>query len=187
MKALGWSGSAALDILSDDRLSLLLGSRQRAFERLATCGPWALSLLAVGARVKFSKDRFAPDDDGEPALIVEGLDEFGGLVDCVAIGLDSGQVASHSGAIWALGMETIYPSFGEPIDVHRTAWDWMRAGGVGLYILDYRRAHLELHSRGIDEVRAGDIAQGQALRRSVDAAACNPKILIPEDTVAVAA
>jgi hypothetical protein len=74
-------------------------------------------------------------------VIIPVRDECGDLVDLAAWNVDGGSLALWRGAASMLGAENIFaPRLGDPLLVHETPLDWLRAGRRGVYIIDPQRA-----------------------------------------------
>jgi len=75
------------------------------------------------------------------AIIIPVHDEAGDLVDLAAWNPDDGALALWHGVAAMLGAENIFaPRFSEPLLVHETPLDWLRAGRRGVFIIDPQRA-----------------------------------------------
>ncbi len=75
------------------------------------------------------------------AIIIPVHDETGDIVDLAAWNPDGGALALWRGAASMLGAENIFASrLGEPLLVHETPLDWLRAGRRGVHIIDPQRA-----------------------------------------------
>jgi hypothetical protein len=77
----------------------------------------------------FEFARYFRDASGSRlAIIVPTRNELGDIVDLAAIDLDTSEVALWRGRAAMLGQENVFaPRMGEPLLVHETALDWLRA------------------------------------------------------------
>jgi len=75
------------------------------------------------------------------AMIIPVYDEAGDIFDLAAWNPDDGALGLWRGAASMLGAENIFaPRLGEPLLVHETPLDWLRAGRRGVFIVDPQRA-----------------------------------------------
>ena len=82
---------------------------------------------------------FEPDPDGKRALIVP-VYENDDLVDLVAFQTATAEHwLSRLGIGWALGLEDGLERYrwGDPLPIHKTPLDWLKAAGDALCILDW--------------------------------------------------
>jgi len=74
-------------------------------------------------------------------VIIPLRDETGDLVDLAAWNPDDGALALWRSVASMLGAENIFtPRLGEPLLVHETPLDWLRAGRDGVFLVDPQRA-----------------------------------------------
>ena len=114
----------------------------------------ALGLAGVRAplwgfgHVVAEQDTWRPAGDDEPgraALIVPACEE-GAIVDLVAQRLGDGRVFSRFGVVDVLGWDDlqIARDSGSPLLVYHDVLTWLRGGGRGTVVLDWRSAHRHL-------------------------------------------
>ncbi len=97
-------------------------------------------------RVVFSEDgrtfefeRDVRHDSARGAYVVPCLDEDGNTIDIAA--WRPGMLATWLGRAPLLGGEMVdVPRLGEPLNVHETVFDWLRAGREGVVVIDPRMA-----------------------------------------------
>jgi hypothetical protein len=66
----------------------------------------------------------------------------------------------------------------EPLTLHASPLDWMRAGGAGCVIVD-PTANLRLYLGGVERINLDDLRFGAAIeRRLIEPSPCLPKIYV---------
>jgi hypothetical protein len=93
--------------------------------------------------VSICGDRYRADPGGVSAFIVEAAQMVGGrwqLVDLVAATMDGQQTATRLGLARMTGWTSFYRARmrGERLIVHRVVLSWLKRGGVGVAVLDWR-------------------------------------------------
>jgi hypothetical protein len=117
------------------------------------------------------------------AIIIPVHDETGDIVDLAAWNPDDGALALWRGVAAMLGAENIFaPRFGEPLLVHETPLDWLRAGRRGVFIVDPQRAAPLLRLGEPLGVRRE--AHGRRLRQALTILA--PRIVVASNARAAA-
>lgn len=117
------------------------------------------------------------------AIIIPVHDETGDIVDLAACNPDDGALALWRGAAAMLGAENIFaPRLGEPLLVHETPLDWLRAGRRGVFIVDAQRAAPLL--RLSEPLGVSREAHGPRLRQALTIAA--PRIVVASNARAAA-
>jgi len=117
------------------------------------------------------------------AIIIPVHDETGDLVDLAAWNPDDAALALWRGMASMLGAENIFaPRFGEPLLVHETPLDWLRAGRHGVYIVDPQRAAPLL--RLSEPLGVAGEAHGRRLRQALTIPA--PRIVVASNARAAA-
>jgi hypothetical protein len=93
-----------------------------------------------GGRFEFA--RYLRDAAGNVlAVIIPARDETGELADLAALNLDTGALAMWRGRVAMLGQENILaPRIGEPLLVHETPIDWLRAEREGVFVISSHSA-----------------------------------------------
>lgn len=92
-----------------------------------------------GGRFGFCRD--AGYGGRRVAIIIPARDEFGDLADLAAWHIESGKLALWRGRAAMFGAENVYaPRLCEPLKVHETVKDWLRAGREGVFVIDGARA-----------------------------------------------
>jgi hypothetical protein len=93
-----------------------------------------------GGRFEFA--RYLRDATGNVlAVIIPARDETGELADLAALNLDTGALATRQGRVAMLGQENILaPRIGEPLLVHETPIDWLRADREGVFVISSHSA-----------------------------------------------
>ncbi|MGO9768997.1 MAG: hypothetical protein ACLPSW_05465 [Roseiarcus sp.] len=117
------------------------------------------------------------------AIIIPVHDETGDIVDLAAWNPDDGALGLWRGAASMLGAENIFaPRLGEPLLVHETPLDWLRAGRQGVFIVDPQRAGPLLRlSEPLGVTRE---AHGRRLRQALTIPA--PRIVVASNARAAA-
>jgi hypothetical protein len=94
------------------------------------------------------QDTWRPADDDEPAMaaLIVPACEDGAIVDLVAQRLGDGRLLSRLGVVDLLGWDDlqIARDNGGPLLVYRDVLTWLRGGGRGTVLLDWRSAHRHL-------------------------------------------
>ena len=117
-----------------------------------------------GGRFEFARD-MRDATGAKVAVIIPARDEYLEHVDLVALDLDTGAIATWLGRVAMLGQEWLSAAtFDEPLIVHETALDWLRAGREGLYVIDLGRAGRLLAGRSI---AVKSVVFGAALRAAL--------------------
>lgn len=117
-------------------------------------------IFLPGDRFEFARD--LRDATGcTLAIIIPAQDEFGDVIDLVALDLEAGEIATWRGEAAMLGAHELSAPCGEPTIVHKTALDWLCAGREGLVIIDPVMARSRLAGR---QLVVKDIAFGILLR-----------------------
>jgi hypothetical protein len=93
--------------------------------------------------VSISGDRYRPDARGVGAFIIECAQMVDGrwqVIDLVAATLDGEQTATRLGLARMTGWTWFYRARmrGERLIVHRDVLSWLKRGGVGVAVLDWR-------------------------------------------------
>jgi hypothetical protein len=116
-------------------------------------------------------------------VVIPVRDECGDLLDLAAWNVDGGKLALWRGVASMLGAENIFaPRLGEPLLVHETPLDWLRAGRHGVFIVDPQRAApLLLLSEPLGVTRE---AHGRRLRQALTIPA--PRIVVASNARAAA-
>lgn len=96
---------------------------------------WGLAAVETGPCF------YEPNPHGTFALITAAFDEAGGLVDLVATSLASRAMRRRQGEAVVLGRPMIEQAraLGEPLCVFADGLSWLRAGCLGIVILDFDR------------------------------------------------
>jgi hypothetical protein len=111
------------------------------------------------------------------------FDECGDLVDLAAWNVDGGRLALWRGVASMLGAENIFaPRLGQPLLVHETPLDWLRAGRRGVFIVDPQRAAPLL--RLAEPLGVKREAHGRSLRQVLTIPA--PRIVVASNARAAA-
>jgi hypothetical protein len=117
------------------------------------------------------------------AIVFPVFDEFGETIDVAAWHPKSGALALWRGAACMLGEQHIQaPRLGEPLLVHETPLDWLRAGRRGVFIIDPQRAAPLLRLSQPLGVKCE--AHGRRLRQELTVAA--PRIVVASNARAAA-
>jgi hypothetical protein len=117
------------------------------------------------------------------AIIIPVHDETGDIVDLAAWNPDDGALALWRGVAAMLGTENIFaPRLGEPLLVHETPLDWLRAGRRGVFIVDPQRAAPQL--RLSEPLGVKREAHGRRLRQALAIPA--PRIVVASNARAAA-
>ena len=139
-------------------------------------------IFRPGGRFEFSRD--VREMRGHVAgVIIPVRDECGDLLDLAAWNVDGGKLALWRGVASMLGAENIFaPRLGEPLLVHETPLDWLRAGRRGVYIVDLQRAAPLL--RLSEPLGVAREAHGRRLRQALAIPA--PRIVVASNARAAA-
>lgn len=94
---------------------------------------------------------------------------------------------ARTGAAVVLNPEAIEwgQHFAEPVHVHATPLDWLRAAGAGIVVLDWG-AHLPLHMAGPPRLIAADLALAERLDKALNRPAPKHRIVVPNPRRAAA-
>jgi hypothetical protein len=122
--------------------------------------PWGIDRVSVGE--EFYQPE--PYPDGLPALIVPAIED-GSLIDLVAVSLATGAVRTRYGEVDYIGHNALFERScdGEPVPVFADAPSWLRAGGDGIFIVDW--THIRSHLGALP----GLVCQTPALARRIRA------------------
>ncbi len=113
-----------------------------------------------GGRFEFARD-LRDATGAKAAVIIPARDEDFEHVDLVALDLETSAIATWLGRVAVLGQEWLAAAtLDEPLMVHETPLDWLRAGREGLYVVDAGRAARLLAGRSI---AVKDVAHGVEL------------------------
>jgi hypothetical protein len=116
-------------------------------------------------------------------IIIPVRDEAGELVDIGAWNVDGGKLALWRGVASMLGAENIFaPRLSEPLLVHETPLDWLRAGRDGVFLVDPQRAAPLL--RFAEPLGVKREAHGRSLRQVLTIPA--PRIVVASNARAAA-
>ena len=143
-----------------------LGIRGRAVDGYGPFDSLVYDTVAFLAGGRFEFARYVRDATGaKTAIIIPARDEYLEHVDLVALDLDTGETATWLGRIALLGQEWLSAAmFDEPLLVHETPLDWLRAGREGLCVVDPGRAGRLLAGRSI---AVTDVAHAVELRAAL--------------------
>lgn len=134
--------------LEQELRSAALAVRVPDVARIRAMGMLNPGLLAVNERhhpfgitsvTDAGGGQYVPDPDGSRALIVPVYD-CGELVDLVAFNtITPERWLLRHGLGWALGLEEGLERFrwGDPLPLHKTPLDWLKAGCDGLCVIDW--------------------------------------------------
>ncbi|MGB7100807.1 MAG: hypothetical protein WBD95_18850, partial [Xanthobacteraceae bacterium] len=177
-KAHNASPRLALDRPRFDKVRDIIGAAaMTGGENLRPFGAFVCEsvVFLVDGRFEFGRD--VRDPAGAKAAVICCVhDEYDENVDLAAFDIDSGAVAIWRGRVGMLGEYWLAAAtFDEPLIVHETALDWLRAGREGLYVIDLGRAGRLLAGRSI---AVKDVAFGAALRAALR---LEPVILVSEE------
>jgi hypothetical protein len=165
----------------------------KALKRLGVGWPDVCELSGDGAMgvLKVSEgeeETFYPDPDGVPHLILPVLED-GGLVDLLAFrSSNPARWLLRSGQGTALGLEHGLEQLswlleGEAVHLHKTPLDWLRAGRVGVCIVDWSAP--DLHRLcGIPHIYCDDAALAQRLNTALTRPSYLPTITYKEARLA---
>ena len=143
-------------------------------------GTWSYGFAIRGARVVERPDLglfdFCPDDPAtQRALIIPLRDEWGEVADLLAWFPREDRAALWADAVCLAGQQEITAAAGaqEPVHVHPSILEWLRAGRSGVVILDPVRAAALLH--GVT-LAAPSAAIGHSLASLLT---LRPRIVVP--------
>ena len=134
--------------LHSEMQRLALGTTGFAIRRLVALGVDRATLagmgrhhfsLGVGKCLDIGGGTFCPSDDGRISLVLPVYAE-GELVDLVALNTDAPHdTRLRIGDGWALGVEHGLDGYDwdQPLQLHLSPLDWMKADCVGLCVLDW--------------------------------------------------
>ena len=123
------------------------------------------ALLFCGVcRVRVDGEFYAPDPDGEEALIVPVFEE-GVLVDLACLlGKDEWFLRTGNGVV--LGYDSLDDGwFGNPLVIFRSPLDWLRSGCEGVCVVGAWSIAKQWLPRGERQIAAEDVAHGEELKR----------------------
>ncbi len=127
------------------------------------------------ASAVFAGDHWEPHEDGTPVCVLPDapLSDLGEVVEPVADliafrTIDPGRwwLLTGAGVLLNPTARDRADYMGEPLLIHRTPLDWMRAGGDGVVVLDWA-AFLPLHLGRVPLV-AADLALGERLDEALN-------------------
>jgi hypothetical protein len=155
----------SVDLLGEMQ-RLALGTTGMAIRRLVGLGVDRATLagmgrhhfsLGVGKCLDLGGGTFCPSDDGRISLVLPVYEE-GELVDLVALNTDAPHdTRLRVGDGWALGVEHGLDGYDwdEPLQLHISPLDWMKADCIGLCVLDWGSPKVAL-LRDYDSLALGD-------------------------------
>jgi hypothetical protein len=143
------------------------------------------------AEITASNDTYQPMVGGERAIVVPAIprndiDEVLGNVDpgdlIAFLPNDPSKWWCRTGACPFLNPVAIARAeiYRQPLRLHRSPLDWLRAGGDGAVVLD-ERAHLRLHLGGVGEIICDDLALARWIDRALKARVRLPSIRVRTD------
>ncbi|MGE4324254.1 MAG: hypothetical protein AB7E60_14660 [Sphingobium sp.] len=103
--------------------------------------------FGVGTVERMERGLYQPGDG--PLHVLSPVCEAGEIIDIIAWRSDApGNWAWRTGLGWALGTDMLLPRWDDdPVQLHATPLDWLRAGGTGMCILDWEAPELgDLHA-----------------------------------------
>jgi hypothetical protein len=91
---------------------------------------------------RFELARHARDaSEAIPAVVFATSDELGKLIDLAAWQPETGRLALLLGRVSMLGQDNLYGwRLGEPLIIHESPFEWLRAGREGAFVIDPQRA-----------------------------------------------
>jgi hypothetical protein len=100
-------------------------------------------------RCRFEFEACRPSGEPQRAIVFPALNEFGDLADLVAWHPKSNALATWLGRVVVLGEEQIFgPRLGEPLVVHPSPLEWLKASREGVVVVDPMRARPILQFAG---------------------------------------
>jgi hypothetical protein len=138
--------------------------------------PWGIDF--VSADDEFYQTE--PYPDGTTALIVPAIENLS-LVDLVAVSLDTGAVRTRYGIAEYVGYNALRDSEWdqEPLAVFDDAVSWLRAGGNGVYFVDWTQIHV--HLQGLPQLVCQTAALAQRVKQAFEQAIPCPPLLVSSD------
>lgn len=137
-------------------------------------------VLLPGGQFEFARN--LRDASGSAlGLVIPAYDDMGNLDDLVALNLGSGSLGRWRGRAAMLGAENVYgPRLGEPLAMHETALEWLKADRDGVFVLDPQRASRLL--RMVEPLGVKRAAFGRRMREAMTIRP--PRILVAENGTA---
>jgi hypothetical protein len=129
-----------------------------------------------GDRFEFARD--ARDASGAGvAIVFAAPDDLGRLLDLAAWAPDSGRLALLFGRVAMLGQDSVYSwRLGEPLTMHESALDWLKADREGIFVIDPQRASPLL--RLVEPLGVQRASFGRRMREAMTIRA--PQIVVAE-------
>jgi hypothetical protein len=163
-------------------------------ETVASDGPMHSRLWALGVRrtagLYFEPVVFLPDDRFEFArdvmdasgavvpIVFPAPDDLGQLLDLAAWDPDSGRLALLLGRVAMLGQDNLYGwRLGEPLAMHETPLEWLKANREGVFVIDPQRASPLL--RRVEPLGVQRASFGRMMRERLIVGA--PRIVVAEN------
>jgi hypothetical protein len=139
-------------------------------------------VLLAGGRFEFA--RHLRDASGNAfALIIPVYDDLSGLTDLAAFNLDTGKLGIWRGRGPMLGAENLYGwRLGDPLVMHETPLDWLKASPEGVFVIDPQRASPLL--RQVEPLGVKSAIFGRRMREAMTIRA--PRIVVAESRRAAA-
>ena len=139
-------------------------------------------VLLAGDRFEFA--RHLRDASGNAvALIIPIYDDLSRLTDLAAFNLDTGKLGIWRGRVPMLGAENLYGwRLGDPLVMHETPLDWLKANREGVFVIDPQRASPLLRQVGPLGVKSAIF--GRRMREVMTIRA--PRIVVAESRRAAA-
>lgn len=176
----------AYEIIEIFRAATLMPTQAQLDALIAKgCSPWSLAGapntgelgIAFGKIERTGDSRFDfAEGDGERALLVPAINEFGDVVDIICA-TKSGFVGTWDGRCPVLGIRNaIGARIDEAVTIHETVLGWLVGERAGLVVIDHARAAAALDGLGPFRA-AGGVAHG--LRLQAILTPRPPKIVVP--------
>jgi hypothetical protein len=139
-------------------------------------------VFLAGGRFEFARD-LCDASGNAVALIIPVYDDLSALTDLAAFNLDTGKLGIWRGRVPMLGAENLYGwRLGDPLVMHETPLDWLKANREGVFVIDPQRASPLL--RQVEPLGVKSAIFGRRMRDAMTIRA--PRIVVAESRRAAA-
>lgn len=170
--------------LKSEMLAATARVRQSHLDRLMALGVPGIAIATLGGRQipfgvgtveRLERGLYQPGDG--PLHVLSPVYAAGEIIDIIAWRSDApANWVWRTGLGWALGSDELCPRWdNDPMPIHATPLDWLRAAGEGICILDWEAAELG-DLRTLDAIEADEWI-AQRLTRALNKPRRSPTII----------